>query len=592
MIFPKIKYYTFALIVGMVMVCGGCRLQEDPCPPEEPAVAAETSSQNMVNLCLNVSFDGQQASTRADKNDDDGYEVPKEDFEQISTLRVIIVHAEVETDEKGDTIKVDGHPRLIGTKVEANRMVNTTVNGYPDYDNLEFEVSANDYKKIFLIANESSLQAPEGYNSASQFLKSYEVDSNADLNMLRNWTVSIPGLNSIDKDVTQLGLFSDSKALRPMLPMTEYFDVYVYRPKAIYEIDDSETTKDDSYIDKSQIIDNVITLDVDSIDDLCTANLFMTRAAAKATFYLDTAELNELYKDTYITSLSLTGIGSEEYVFPNDAIYSKGTTAWNKENIVASSNLEMYISSFKTPTASRTVTYLVDNLSCQLDNATGTSITLTPETSITGKKIAGPIYFPESILAEGKNYTVKVTLNTGIELEAPLVTNILSINRDDKDHDAIARNTHLKITLGFPGHDLPCVVTVYPYTGVFLNPEFGFSAPVSDKLIVATTMDLVLNGDDGLLYPTFTSTNGNTIQNLYWVSSDPSIVLLSNEVTEEDDQRYVEPSESIELSYLQMVNDEEKPVPVRIIPKGVGKTYVTAYTQSGLVARCLVSVSN
>lgn len=555
----KVRNKSLTLLTAIGMACAGCHNGSD-WEPSEPDMSL--SNPEMLTLNLNVNYDvnGTQTATRADLKDKDGYEPADGDFEMINSLRVIIIRDVMVTDSKAS-----------GT-VEANRMVATTDAGYPIRDNLEFEVIANEKKRIYLIANERSITSTppksedtetdtKTYTTATAFLNSLSIKDRVDLNQLADWTVKIP--NPDDNDIVQQGLYSDvTEGITPRLPLTEWFNI---------------STACDSTDLKNINPDNLY----------CT-QLFITRTAAKATFIVDQENSSPAYDNVKITALTLNGIGSEEYLFPRNTTYSKPkypegenilqmNSPWN---LPTSDGLNMYITDFTTPPESKPLTYLKTGLDVPIVNKNAGEDTK--------REVLGPIYFPESILATGKKYEVGVQLNTGVWLTAPLNTNILNIG----GRDAVARNTHLKIILTFTPTNLEAVATVLPYTAVSLNPEFGFAAPESDMLTVAPTLELDMNDParNALLTATFTSSVGNTIHNLYWISSNPSIVLLSNEVTDESDQRYVEPSASIELPYLQEVNAQLEPVPVRIVPKGVGTTNVTVYTQSGLVARCRVTV--
>lgn len=417
MLIQSMKYKALAAFMALSALCAGCHHSDDPCPPDD------ATAPDMVTLCLDVSFDGQQKSTRADLGDNDRYEDPSGDFEKIETLRVIIIH---------DTI--------IGDKtykhVEANRLVKTNSDGVPLNDNLEFKVTANEQKRIYLVANEGSLSAPNGtapmsYSTAKAFLDSYEVGKICDPKYLADWTVSFPGL-SADTETVSGGLFTSSE--NPRLPLTEFFDVYVNRDKAV---------------DQERFY----------------SHLFMTRAAAKASFVLDKAATNiEAYQHVTITSLSLYGVGSEEYVFPRDTQYSKGKYQGPQDATVTESgklDLDMYITTFTPPTGCRALTYVM-NPDFKMDGSS--------------EAIAGPIYFPESILDNNKQYEVGVQLSTGEYLTAPLITNILSLKKDGTDRDAVARNTHLKIMLTFTKKELNCEVVLVPYIGVKLEPVFGLDS--------------------------------------------------------------------------------------------------------------------
>lgn len=442
MTFQKIKYKAFVLLAGWGVVCAGCHHSDEPTPgSKDPA----TSEPEKLTLCLNVSFDGQDPQTRAGEPND--YEDPTGAFENVKSLRVIIVR------------------QLSAGKgtVEANRLVATNDNGKPKSDNLEFEVIANEDKRIYLVANESSLQPPEPsptnkWETAGEFLRNYKVGTVHDLDSLANWTVSIPDIKTDTETNTKYvneGLFSDSKALLPTLPLTEFFDIYV---------------------DKENVL-----------DETCYTNLFITRAAAKATFYVDYSKPSSEYDNVKIEAITLSGIGSQEYVFPKNTVYSKDKYQGN--NKLTSSDIDInpnpedlnrYITSFDTPSGSIPLTYVL----LDKDEATKTykklDIDIVPKNTDGNTDadipVAGPIYFPGSILNVGRHYEVGVLLSTGVWLTAPLETkddniaNILDIN----GRKAIARNTHLKIKLSFTPQELDAEVDIVPYIGISLEPGFGF----------------------------------------------------------------------------------------------------------------------
>lgn len=373
---------------------------------------------DMVNLCLDVSVAGQTRTTRAGNNPDRYDEQPSGDFEKIGTLRVIIFRDVTKDETTGVETGV----------VEANRLVMTNDAGQPMYDNLEFKVIANEMKRIYLIANESSLQSPIEGKSATEYLQD-EIDVKKAVNIseqLTNWTITMPG--DTNTGTVSSNLFSDAPI--PMLPLTEFFDVPVNAKQ--------KTDQDEKF----------------------TARLFMTRAAAKASFYLNTKGLSPFYDNVQITSISLSGVGAEEYVFPNSTLYSKPKS-------LTLPDLDMYITSFNCP-SNNTLTYLMDNLKCDMVQSDAA------ESILIGK----PIYFPESILKEkGENYVVTVTLSTGITLSAPLSgenTNILNIG----GYNAISRDTHIKIEMTF-GHtnELKATVTLEPYISKILEPIFGNPQP-------------------------------------------------------------------------------------------------------------------
>lgn len=468
MMLKSIRYKALSLLAVLGVACAGCH-SDTPCPPGVVEPDVPVPDPDKVTLCLNVSFEGQDGQTRAD-NDPDRYDDPSGDFEKISTLRVIIVRNYTEQPAENGGVFQTGI-------VEDNRMVVTNDQGRPIYDNLEFKVIANEYKRIYLIANEkyltapdASLTVPETYDSASKFLDSFkggeagEKAGPVDLSSLTEWTVSVPGLTSSMSQIVGYGngLFSPSSSRR--LPLTEFFDVNVKR--------------------------------ANEVNDQFYSHLFMTRAAAKAVFYLNTSdnfEVNEgeSIENTYIRAIRLTGVGTTEYVFPNSTEYfpsKKDLTQYTSEDRPANSpKKEAYVTTFKTPASNREVDYLISDVNAEIKKPAGGE----------PRAITSPIYFPESILDPGQNYTVEVQLNNGTWLTAHLDAeslkhNILTIKDGDTEREAIARNTYLPIELNFDGA-MNLTVNVLPWNRE--NYYVDYTANVGF-------------GDEGFL--AFTGTEGQT----------------------------------------------------------------------------------
>lgn len=550
----------------------------------------EDNADANVTLTLNVSISDSRDDngTRAEKFDT----VPaKNNYELINTLRVIIVRED--------------------NTVECNREITLSPDvAVKTFGDLKFQVSTTEgkidgllrteKKRIYLIANEASIQPnPNNGMDVVRYLSGlkaghYEKVENttsevgktnddivtdkpdslvyvkgdpfspqtaASLIIYNEWP---NGSNGSKPDIA-VPYINNEGQRKKYIPMTEFFDIEV-----------TENLKT-GLNNKEQVED-----------------LFITRNLVKFQFSITAAPGTTPFK---VTEITFDGLMQEEYLFLN------GEYTPRKEE--GDINSKRQITKFETPgyQGKNKCPYIF-----KPGNFGFNSASENPEYQDTYLPL---LYFCETqtnVFKEGKP-----DFRVGIDVEYPFTEEVVDkdgkpvLGEDGKPMTQpvtnhfeaqtlgnlpyfIPRNTIVDVKMNLKDGELSAVATVYPYTGVWLNPEFGFSAPETDRLTVAPTMDLVLNGDDGLLYPTFTSTEGNTIQNLYWVSSDPSVVLLGNEVTDESDQTYVKPSGSIELPYLQMVQDKLEPVPVRIIPQKADTTYVTAYTQSGLVARCQVIV--
>ena len=412
-----IKYgVTLIAMGGLAVALEGCSAFHEEF--SDCAYDQSDESTKPVILRLSVDYASGNNTTRTD-NDPDRFDDPTGEFEEIETLRVLIIH---------ELSPIDNTKGV----VEANRLVATTSAGIPLYDNLNFEVIPNERKRIYLIANENYLVPPANSNqsTASRFLDSFKPGTETNLNLLSNWVVFMPGTSAVTVDgaTVTTSLFSPYlETSKRRLPLTESFDIDV--PEFI------RNDKDDE--------DNFI----------FDAGLFLTRAAAKARFYIatgsnypDTTDGESVVTPT-ITAITLSGIGSSEFVFPRDTKYSilekddEGNSKkeiskndiWN--SLTGSSPNYPFITSFSTPNDSHQLSFSLTNL---INNRI--------------RKFSEPmplhdrlIYFPESILETGQQFTVGVQLNNREWLYAPLETNILKI----EGIDAIARDTYLPITITF-----------------------------------------------------------------------------------------------------------------------------------------------
>lgn len=536
----------FLALLSIILIFGfgpaSCSSDSDPVP------MPDTPGDELITLVLDLSVNTGMPSSRMDEAASRSYHPGDE---RVASRASAGVDFEVATDafEKVNTL------RVIITRPSANNVVehnfSTTYDDvWNTLDSQNFEVISGERKNVYLIVNESGL--PEALQAQLR-----SIDEGAPLAVdLAALTIDVErGTKYIDNSATD-------KDKLP-IPMTEFYELDVPHANAssLTVAEDGKKVWHPGY------------------------TLFVTRTATKFSFTVSRAAGEALSKGLQITGITFsgtdpktgldtdTGLDTKEYLFPRNTVYSPG-------KLVVPSTVNHEIISFVTPPATETYSYTFE------PGNFGLIGTRNDMTALKNEYV--PLdYFLESRL---KEFYISITTRT------PLTDNpdddIITVWPAAKlpNLPSLPRNTHVKVAMTIKNGELSAVATVYPYTAVSLNPQFGFTPPESDRLTVAPTMDLVLNGPDGLLYPTFESSKGNTIQNLYWVSSNPSVVLLGNEVTDETDQTYKEPSDAIELSYLQMVGDQLKTVPVRIVAQAVGTAVVSAYTQSGLVASCRVTV--
>lgn len=393
---------------------------------EDIVVPTEENKEVLLRLVVNIA---KQPVSRADAPDD--FEGPEGDFEDIQTLRVIIIK---DANSNGDGV------------VEANKLVKTYASGQPANDILEFKVSTGS-KRVYLIANEATLPVPPyqpaEINKSTVFLDNYFVGSDFNSTVLHNWSVSLPG----SQPAATQSLYSDVQGATG-LPLTEFFDFTVGA--------DIETQQ---------------------YDETQTVHLFMTRAAAKASFDV---VIDKDYKGSgvNITGIRLNGLNWQQWVFPRETQYNPPkqvviTPGLPSEHPVPSEP-ERYITDFK----------VIE----RVNGVTGANITMNfseqEQIAIYAgnkKEKIGPVYFPESIIPATLVANPAAAFSVQVQLDGNdewLTAKQLGIDEGNNIQliegcQAISRNTHLKITIRFGEKGITAAVTVVPYIGVTLEPIFG-----------------------------------------------------------------------------------------------------------------------
>lgn len=420
----KHRFTLAALMTLLVASLAGCS-QEEPSQPDAKKDSV------ILRLAIDTGLDPSSRAAAPDY-----FEAPSGDFEKIYTLRVILV-------KNGDD------------EVEANRLVRTTETGTPVDDNLEFKVRTGS-KSVYLIANEASLPVPDNfagtgegkYTGITAFLdEKYRPGTSFSSEVFSSWLVSLPGGNP----GATAGLYSNIPGANG-LPLTEFFNFNIVSDNVDPDIAKEETQ---------------------------TVHLFLTRAAAKATFNVEVAPD---YKGSgvNITGIRLNGLNWQQYVFPRSAVYTPEKDVEITPGLpgVVTPEKERYITSFTTP--------------ARVNNVTGANVTMNLaaddqiEIKAGAKGTVGPLYIPESLMpvAVATNpaacFNVQVQLDGENWLDAKMLgndvagtnpnNNILLVN----DCQAIARNTHLKVTIGFSDKDITADVELVPYISVVLRPSFGF----------------------------------------------------------------------------------------------------------------------
>lgn len=431
MILHSLRHSALAALSLAVLALAACS-SEAPSP-------ASGETKGDVTLRLKVALSG--ASSRAGEPDD--YEPGSEGFESVGTLRVIILRPD-------------------GKTVEANRMVRMDAELRPVDDNLEFHVEANELKYVYLIANESALTLPEGisgYRTTGEWLDTFTKGKAFEgiTTVFADWTAGFA-----DGGENSQSLFAKAGN---RLPMTEMFRVQTI--KSLNDTGDQQQTEGAAPPSDGQIVIQVQ-----------EAKLFLTRAAAKATFRFDFSDYPDNVSGLQVTAVRLNGLSQREYVFPNSTVYSPGKYVDNDESkgeVNTGTTDERYITSFASPSPNATVNFLFDS------NVGFAPVEMKKPTGASGTDrkliVRGPIYFAESLSDQATGaYTVEVQLSDPTNPEnshwfeaKPLNDNILEFG----GHQAISRNTHLYIDIRFTPAGITWQAIEAPYNTVTLDPIFG-----------------------------------------------------------------------------------------------------------------------
>ncbi|MDE6338755.1 MAG: hypothetical protein K2K97_03075, partial [Muribaculaceae bacterium] len=532
------------LLLGMAS-CGGA---SDP----DPDPWTEVGDME-VNLCLQVSVSdaaGTDATTTRAGEDEkyfigqDGEQVPIQDpmwvYEKINTLRVIIVRPDSTIEynfmESLPSMEAVEHFKELMFKV-------STSQGIPDATNPNIRIEK---KRIYLIANEAAIEPKELRDKISHFIPGEKIDpsgfngSGAPLWLLdNNWPVSGNAVPIVDNEN------SDSKKF---IPMTEFFDVDVK-----FDISKGASHR------------------------VQTEKMFITRNLVKFQFEIDAPALAYYDYKIRIKKIEFGNLSQKEYLFPCETVYYP---AKDDKDAAAREILR-----FKTPGMADNQTRRYDFLPANFgfpDNTEDTPSGLYKE------------YNPAIYFCESQNYTATstseeiYTINVTAEFIGPDGNSLeITFNRKNLPNlQALPRNTIVKIRLIFSLHDMYCEAVVFPYTGVYLNPTFGFENEVNEGKLSATSLQLTV-GDIATLTPTFDFANDETNKNLIWTTSNPFTVRISpasEEVTTVNGQTLELPaSEKVKLAALKPTLNEDtgKDAPVRI----------NVYAQNGKTATCSVTVA-
>ena len=154
---------------------------------------------------------------------------------------------------------------------------------------------------------------------------------------------------------------------------------------------------------------------------------------------------------------------------------------------------------------------------------------------------------------------------------------------------SLPRNTVVRIHFLLRTYEAICDVTVFPYTGVYLNPTFGFGNQESEGTLnsegepIGTSIELTVNSE--ITLNAVFNLDDTTNKSLTWTTSDPSTI----EIFPASGSQVTLNGQSIELPAEERV--KRKALKTTINEKGKDEpVIINVYAQNGKTVTCKVSV--
>lgn len=510
------KYINSLFILFSMLWLTGCK-------EDSPILAPDMAQggNGDVILSLNVSINNLQGGTRAD------FEPTDNSFERIHSLRVIIVN---EKDTVEHNLRVD-MPNGVGVdKVGELEFKVSTKYGTTTISDKN-QIIQTEKKRIYLIANEDAipsgdyLHLPTGMVDIRKFL-------NEDLK---------PGANFLQSSAKYIVIWNKWQGVSGNAPtLPEYATPFI-----------NNEGDDKKYVLMSEFFDVDVTANLSvGGDQITKANLFITRNLVKFRFNIKADDDTPSFK---VKKIIFSNLMQKEYLFPNDAVYDPAK--YDADGKVSIVNRE--ITSYVTPSFQHGDGNYVRPYIFEPDNFGFNAPSASPGTVFTNL-YEPQLYFCETrnlvksgtddTITESQLYTVAIEVEfqnklkdeEGNEIIDPFVMTFDA--QQLKDLTLLPRNTIVQVDMNVHKGILEATATVYPYTGVWLNPSFGFNIPVESVIISERIKKIedekevfVLNpieskelreGESVDLIGTVTPPNANN-QDLVWTSGDPDVVTVS-----------------------------------------------------------------
>lgn len=421
-------YILFSIITTLTF--SSCIFENGSDCPDQPDSTMLSDGDVYLNLTVGVLSGADDAMSRADDivDDENYFEGPDSKYEQIKTLRIIIVRGEQNEDTK--EANVPYLPEANGI-IEHNRLFKFSDDGGVLFDNLIFKVHSGEDKTIYLIANEAFVTENAGINF-DELVEGTDYNSynDADGGFIERIELTAKEGNNI--------LINNSDPDKcTFIPMSEVFDFNVpFQPRKVGKPVIEEIKK----------------------------TFFLTRAAVKFSFSI--AAVNGgialgKFENYYVTDVTFNQIADREYLLPRDTEYSPDDDLDSDYDFNG-----RFITSYTIPpdASHNVLTFQGRDESIPRDKDTPLVWSV-------------PYYFCESQFnpSAEKPYSISITVkakdadgnwinDSEYTFEAATLQNL----------SLLPRNTHVRVVMQIWKYDIEAMVTLVPYIGVNLHPSFGF----------------------------------------------------------------------------------------------------------------------
>lgn len=518
------------MAASVLLAAPACSSDPEPAPDGE---AADVTLRLNVTVAENLA---QDQLSRFSLGEDDTYEPPSSVYEKVRTLRVIIVRGNrIQPGDPDYNQDVDyEHTQAAAGIIEHNRLVTVTQDDKtgavtPTNDNLDFLVTSGEYKSIYLFANEAALD-----DALSEALKDV-VPTQSGVAPLAKL---VPGI-AFPTEAMRNATFSRQ-------PDKAWLDNTQLRQDQAPEDDDHVAQLTKSYIPMCERFTNVKVPvpaygrdeegNVISDGAHLTKSLFVVRDAIKFSFNIKTATgFKATSKPVRVDQIRIDNLANKSYILPRGAVYSP------LKDQPAGENGARKITEFAVPDDAGKSEFNVFLTSIP-DEMEEYAPILKPGMDIT---VVPYLYALETLPSPAYPLTVTVKLSEGVDFHVPV----------DLGLDKIPRNTHVKINILFGPNTVSATADVVPYKEVWLKPDFGFDP---FEVLYLDTYVEELNPGGKLQLNAWVTPESETDYGITWTSSEGRVATV-------DDKGLV-----------------------TAIAEGI--TTITAHTNNGLQASCIVTV--